>query len=237
MDRTLLRSRTQGVLLALCSVFVLASCGGEDGEETAAAAAPATPSAPPASSPPPPTSGGNRAPTISGTPPTATLQGRQYSFTPTASDADNDALTFRITGRPSWAAFDAATGRLSGTPTQANVGSTSTVAISVTDGTNTTNLPQFNLQVVATATGAATLNWTPPTQNSDGTPLNNLASYRVYFGTSPGNYPNSINVNNPGLATFVVDQLTPATWHFVVTAVNSTGAESERSNEATKRVL
>jgi hypothetical protein len=40
----------------------------------------------------------------------------------------------------------------------------------------------------------------------------------------------------PGLATYVVDQLTPATWHFVVTAVNGNGVESSLSNRATKTI-
>ena len=67
--------------------------------------------------------------------------------------------------------------------------------------------------------------------------MTNLASYRVHFGTSSDTYPNSMTVNNPGLASFVVDQLTPATWYFVMTVVNASGVESARSNMATKTVL
>ena len=119
---------------------------------------------------------------------------------------------------------------MQGTPTQADVGTNANIVISVTDGAATRSLASFNIQVVATASGSATLSWTPPTQNSDGSPLTNLASYRVYFGTSSGTYPNSMTVNNPGLASFVVDQLTPATWYFVVTAVNASGVESAQSN-------
>ena len=67
--------------------------------------------------------------------------------------------------------------------------------------------------------------------------MTNLAGYRVYWGTTQGNYPNSVTVNNPGLSSYVVDQLTPATWYFVVTAVNSSGVESAHSNIATKTVM
>jgi hypothetical protein len=81
------------------------------------------------------------------------------------------------------------------------------------------------------------LTWTPPTQNTDGSPLNNLAGYRVYWGTSQGNYANSATITNPGIATYVVSQLTPAQWFFVVTAYSSTGVESTFSNVTSKQVL
>jgi hypothetical protein len=226
------RTCTRWVSLALAAALTLTACGGDDSEETAAAA----PTSPPTTTPPP-TGGSNQAPTISGAPPGSTLFGRQYSFTPTASDANGDSLTFSITGRPSWATFNSTTGRLQGTPTQADVGTNANVVISVTDGATTSSLASFSIQVVATASGSATLSWSPPTQNSDGSPLTDLAGYRVYFGTSSGTYPNSMTVSNPGLASFVVDQLTPATWHFVVTAVNSTGVESAFSNATSKNVL
>jgi putative Ig domain-containing protein len=166
------------------------------------------------------------------------LQGQQYSFTPTASDPNGDSLTFTITGTPPWATFNATTGQLSGTPASGQVGmSFSNIRISVSDGTTTVNLPAFSITVVATATGSATLTWSPPTQNTDGSPLNNLAGYRVYWGTSQGNLSNSTTLNNPGLSSYVVDQLTPATWYFAVTAVNSSGGESAFSNRASKQVL
>ena len=223
--------------LALCAALSLTACGGDE-EEAAAADSTSSSSTPSGSTPPPSGSAGNRAPTISGAPPTATLQGRHYSFTPSASDPDRNALTFTITGRPSWASFNSTTGRLQGAPTAADVGRTfSNIRISVSDGTATTSLAAFNIQVVATAPGAATLSWTPPTQNTDGTALRALAAYRVYFGTQSGSFPNSFTIDNAGLATLVVDQLTPATWHFVVTAVNANGVESRLSNPAIKTVM
>lgn len=79
--------------------------------------------------------------------------------------------------------------------------------------------------------GAVTLNWTPPTENTDGTPLMNLAGYDIHYGTQSGDYPNSIPVDNPGLATYVVDNLTPGTYYFSVSAVNAAGTESPLSSE------
>ncbi len=79
----------------------------------------------------------NRAPTISGAPPTAIVPGTQYTFTPTASDPDGNALSFSIANRPAWASFDSATGRLQGTPVSGDVGTTTGVVITVSDGTLT----------------------------------------------------------------------------------------------------
>jgi hypothetical protein len=231
--------RRRWLSLTLCAALSLTACGGDE-EEEAAAAAPATSSSTtaPSGSPTASSGSGNRAPTIAGTPPTSTLQGRQYSFTPSATDADGNPLTFSIANRPTWASFNSATGRLQGAPTQAEIGRTfSNIQISVTDGTATSSLATFGIQVVGTASGTAMLSWTPPTQNSDGSALTDLASYRVYFGTQSGSFANSVTVNNPGLASFVIDQLTPATWHFVVTAVNASGVESRLSNAANKTVM
>lgn len=81
--------------------------------------------------------------------------------------------------------------------------------------------------------GSATLSWTAPTRNEDGTPLTDLAGYRFYWGTSSGNYPNSETVNNPGITTYVIEDLAPGDYEFVTTSFNSSGVESRRSNPAT----
>jgi len=76
----------------------------------------------------------NDAPTISGTPATTTVDFAPYSFTPTAEDVDGDTLTFSIQNPPAWASFDSATGALTGTPGNTDVGITSGIVISVSDG-------------------------------------------------------------------------------------------------------
>jgi len=178
----------------------------------------------------------NRPPTISGTPTTSVLTGAAYAFQPTASDPDGNPLTFSIANRPAWAAFDAATGRLSGNPTAANVGTTSGIVISVSDGVASASLAAFSVAVQAVANGSATLSWQPPTTNTNGSALTNLAGYKVYWGTSPGNYSGSTTVMNPGLTSYVVGGLTPNTYYFAVTALNGSGTESTFSNSANKTV-
>jgi hypothetical protein len=78
--------------------------------------------------------------------------------------------------------------------------------------------------------------WSPPTTNTDGSPLTNLAGYKVYWGTQQGNYSSSVTLNNPGLTSYVVTNLTPGTWYFTVTSLNSQGVESSFSNAASKTI-
>jgi hypothetical protein len=178
----------------------------------------------------------NRPPTLSGTPPTAVTAGTAYSFTPTASDPDGDPLTFSVVNGPAWASLDPATGRLFGTPGGQHVGTTTGVVIRANDGEATSSLAAFNVTVQGVATGSATLSWVPPTTNADGSPLTNLAGYRVYWGTSLGDYPNTTTLNNAGLTSYVVGNLTPGTWYFVATALNSAGGESNFSGVGSKTI-
>ena len=84
--------------------------------------------------------------------------------------------------------------------------------------------------------GNVTINWTPPTENTDGTPLTNLAGYDIHYGTASGNYTHSVTVSNPGIATYVVSNLSPGTYYFSVAALNSNGTESPLSSEVSTTV-
>jgi hypothetical protein len=134
---------------------------------------------------------GNSAPSISGTPPSQVNANNLYSFTPTASDADEDTLTFSISGLPPWGAFDTRTGELHGLPSDADVGVYDSIKITVFDDSSASDsLGPFSVTVQAISMGAVTLNWQPPTQNEDGTPLVDLLCRRLpEFGQDrqPGN--------------------------------------------------
>jgi hypothetical protein len=171
----------------------------------------------------------NSPPVISGTPPTSTTVGAAYSFQPSASDANGDPLTFSITNKPAWASFSTSTGRLTGTPTTAHIGTTTGVVIRVSDGKATTSLQSFSLAVTQVANGNATLTWTPPTRNTDGTTLSNVAGYRILYGTSASSLNRTAEVRNPSISTYVVENLSPGAWYFSVKAFTSSGSESAPS--------
>jgi hypothetical protein len=182
------------------------------------------------------TSSGNRAPTISGTPIPSVVVGNTYAFTPTAADPDGNALTFSIANKPAWGSFNTSSGRLSGTPTSSQVGTYSNIGIKVSDGKATASLPAFSIAVISTGNGSATLSWTPPTRNSDGSVLTNLAGYRINYGTSAGAMTRQIQVANAGITRYVVDNLSPATWYFSVRSYNSSGVASDPTGPVTKTV-
>lgn len=79
----------------------------------------------------------------------------------------------------------------------------------------------------------ASLSWTAPTTHTDGTPLTDLAGYKVHIGSASRQYDQKLDV---GKATnYTVSNLTDGgTYYFAVTAYNTSGVESTYSNEASK---
>ncbi|HEY0681624.1 MAG TPA: fibronectin type III domain-containing protein, partial [Steroidobacter sp.] len=97
-------------------------------------------------------------------------------------------------------------------------------------------LPAFSINVVDVSSGGAELSWTPPTQNTDGSTLTNLAGYRIAYGTSPQAMTQSIQVANPGITRYTMDNLSPGTYYFAVRAYTSNGTQSSNSNVFSKVV-
>lgn len=175
----------------------------------------------------------NIPPVISGSPSTAATVGSAYSFQPAARDPNGLRIDFGIWDKPAWLTFDSTTGRLYGTPTAADVGTYSNIVISVFDGYSSAHIPAFAITVSAPAAqlppGAATISWMPPTENVDGSTLTNLAGYHLYYGTSQSNLNQVVDITNPGLASYVLSNLSAGTWYFAVTSINTDGVESPRS--------
>jgi hypothetical protein len=178
----------------------------------------------------------NQPPTISGVPPLHVLEGEPYEFMPSAADPDGDALEFSISRKPAWADFDRASGRLSGTPGAGDVGNFTNIAIGVTDGKSKVNLGAFDVTVDQIAAGSATLSWAPPTENADGSALTDLAGYRIYYGRNRDRLTRFVEVDNPSLTRYVIENLSQARWFFTMTSVNSRGVESSRSATASKTI-
>jgi Putative Ig domain len=171
----------------------------------------------------------NKPPTISGHSVASVPVGTAYNFKPAASDAEHNPLTFSVQNMPSWMKFSATSGALIGTPTAADVGSYAKIQISVSDGKASASLPAFTVTVDQIATGNVTVDWTPPTENSDGSVLTELAGYRIHYGASRDQLTQTANITNPGLTSYVVEQLTAGTWYFNMTAYSKSGVEGSAS--------
>ena len=140
-------------------------------------------------------------------------------------------LRFGITNQPHWSTFNQTTGEVTGTPTYSDVGAYRGVTVTVTAGTQMRAL-SFDVEVVQVGTNSIMISWLAPTENDDGTPLVNLAGYRIRYGQQSGLYNTMVNIDNPGLATYVINGLAAGTYYLVLSAVNVNGGESAPSNEA-----
>ncbi len=80
-----------------------------------------------------------------------------------------------------------------------------------------------------------TIRWQAPTQNVDGSPLTDLAGFVVYWGTQSRNYTGSYTINSPGITRWDVT-VSPGSYYFALTAVDSDGNESRYSNQVLKTI-
>ena len=114
-------------------------------------------------------------------------------------------------------------------------GSTTTDTGSNITYNNNDNGNQNTPNTQSNSTGVVTLNWLPPTENTDDTVLSDLSGYKLYFGLSPSSLTTSITINNPGITTYLVENLNNnSVYYFTMTSINSSGIESEYSNVVTK---
>lgn len=112
---------------------------------------------------------------------------------------------------------------------------TITVSATTSDGESSSDSLVINRE--SNGTGATTLSWNAPTQRTDGSPLTDLAGYRIHYGRMPETYDYEIEIRNPGVVTYMIEQLVPGEWYFAVSAVDAGGKESDYSNEVTRKVL
>lgn len=104
-----------------------------------------------------------------------------------------------------------------------------------------TLLCAFFVMSIASAAGLTsdTVTITHPTTNTDDSPLTDLVSFKIYWGTTVnGPYPNVSTIAANPTSPTVTDVLRTAPYLgrrcYVVTAVNSQGIESDYSVEICK---
>lgn len=216
---------TRAALAAIC-VLCLAACG---------SGAPTVASAPPGADPGTPPPATTQAPTISLPRESVVLVARELALATTASDPGGRPLTFKVSNKPGWMKFSSSTGELRGTPAPVHVGTYSNIRVTVSNGESESSA-ETTVRVVASADGRATLSWSAPTERTDGSPLTNLAGFRIYYGPTKSDLRYVIDIKDPGARSWVVEDLTPGRWYFAASAFDSQNLESGRSNAASKAI-
>jgi hypothetical protein len=171
---------------------------------------------------------------IAGVPTTAVQAGSAYRFQPAASAPAGRVLTFSIANPPDWASFDTGSGALTGTPSRAAIGLYADIRISASDGTQGASLSAFSITVTSAPNGTATLTWVPPTMNTNGSPLTDLAGYTIRYGNDAGALSQTLTLSDPAATSTVVAGLGAGTWFFAVEAYDSLGHTSAPSNMGSK---
>jgi hypothetical protein len=158
----------------------------------------------------------------------AAVANQRYEFEPDAGDLGGAPVSFAVAGKPSWAQFDPTSGTLSGTPGAADVGTTTDVTITGQSGGAQSSVT-VRLSVIAAADRVADVTIDVPAVRTDGTPLANLAGYRIYYGKTANRLDQFIEVPDPTVSAARVSTLTPGDWYFAATAYDVNGFESDAS--------
>jgi VCBS repeat-containing protein len=78
-----------------------------------------------------------------------------------------------------------------------------------------------------------TLSWIAPAEREDNSALSlsAIAGYHIYYGTTLGQYTNSVTINDGSAVTYTFTGLPADTYYFVVTTIDTKGRESLYSPE------
>jgi fibronectin type 3 domain-containing protein len=84
------------------------------------------------------------------------------------------------------------------------------------------------------------VSWVSPSEREDNSPISlaEIAGYRIYYGSSQGDYPNQIDINDAyDNDVDTADLNLPAgTYYAVVTTIDTDGRESAFSEEVTLNI-
>lgn len=115
----------------------------------------------------------------------------------------------------------------------ANATLTDTLTVSSIDGTTST----VSITIIGTddiiPSANIDLSWIAPVEREDNSALSlsAIAGYKVYFGTTQGQYPDSITINDGSAVNYTFQSFTSGTYYFVVTTIDTEGRESGFSTE------
>jgi len=165
-------------------------------------------------------------------------QGASQQFT--AIGTFSDGTTQNLTAAAVWSSSN------SGVAAVSNAADSKGLAAALAAGTTTITAVSGSISASASLTvtapapvpapGSTTLSWTAPSQRVDGSPITNLAGYRLYYGTSSGNYTAVQDLGNVTTLNLATLSLGQGTYYFVLTAYDIQNYESGYSTEISRTI-
>jgi len=127
-----------------------------------------------------------------------------------------------------------------------NASSTGNSSTATTTATSTTTSSTTNTGNTGstgstgnTVTGTISLQWSAPATRADGTPLSlsEISGYKVYYGNTPGYYPNSVDITDGSLQSATLTGVPIGSYYVAMTTVDMSGLESAYSAAILKKAL
>ena len=109
-----------------------------------------------------------------------------------------------------------------------------TLTVSSIDGTtHNIVITVLGVDEASSTTADITLSWVAPSEREDNQPisLSDIAGYKIYYGTTRGNYDKSIDVNNSTAQSYTITNLPTGTYYLVITTKDTENRESQYSSE------
>jgi len=112
---------------------------------------------------------------------------------------------------------------------------TENLMVSSVDGTTHTVTITIIGVNEANNTATVSLSWVAPETREDNQPISlaDINGYNVYYGTTPGQYPNKVTINDGTATGHTFINFSTGTHYFVVTTLDTDGRESQHSTVVT----
>jgi len=125
-----------------------------------------------------------------------------------------------------------------GSSTEASSSSTEASSSSTNIDSNSTSVDSNTTTgtVAPQSSGTISLRWAAPASRVDGNALSlsEISNYTVYYGTSVGDYPYFVAIDDPSTTGVDISDLPAGTYYLVMTATDSLGQESGYSSVVVK---
>lgn len=214
-------SSLPAVILLSLALFITACTDGGNGTVSSGDTATPIPTSTPTPMPPPTPASFTLAVAKTGTGTiTSSPSGIVCGATCNNSYADNTNVTLTATPASGYT-FPGWSGACAGAATTCVLSMTANRSVSAT------------FAPIAGGTGTATVLWAAPSNRVGGAPmpLSELAGYKIYYGTSLGNYPDVVDVPDKTAMAYTLNGLvSKTTYYLVVTSYDVLGKESANSN-------